>query len=409
MSRTSSGRRSPRSGVAVERTLRRGADGDIDGAGESLAGPSRPRSTRLQPARRGTARACTRVPLADAVRERVDVAAVAWDRAVMWRELAREQQVVDLAVAAPAGADAMAVPGAVDQILDNLLDNAVEVAPPVRRSPIDVTDVGAEVVVAVVDHGPGMIGADRARAFDRFWRADGSSGDGIGIGLTIVRGPHRGVRRRDRVAPGRRAGGRVRCSLLEAVPGRGVDPVGLPAAATHDRDDRAGCGRGCDGTSARRDPERAAAVEAEVWLACTRAGTEIDGCEECATAVFALARDRHRPTHPPTGRQRRSSTLTSCRTLGGLDTDQIAEVLEVTPRYRRAARTARPPHAACPSSTAASCLRPRRLRASPAPAHVGAIAAAAAVAATGTAAATRIAPGSPCSTGWRTRAPRRAE
>ena len=75
-------------------------------------------------------------------------------------------------VRAPAGADALAVPGAVDQILDNLLDNAVEVAPIGSEIAIEVAAYGPVVTVAVSDRGPGMSDADRARAFDRFWRAD---------------------------------------------------------------------------------------------------------------------------------------------------------------------------------------------------------------------------------------------
>ncbi|MEU1706594.1 HAMP domain-containing sensor histidine kinase [Streptomyces sp. NPDC005706] len=39
----------------------------------------------------------------------------------------------------------------------------------------------------IIDRGPGMAEADRARAFDRFWRAAGSHHDGTGLGLPIVR------------------------------------------------------------------------------------------------------------------------------------------------------------------------------------------------------------------------------
>lgn len=39
----------------------------------------------------------------------------------------------------------------------------------------------------VVDQGPGMSETERARAFDRFWRASDSHHDGTGLGLPIVR------------------------------------------------------------------------------------------------------------------------------------------------------------------------------------------------------------------------------
>jgi signal transduction histidine kinase len=38
----------------------------------------------------------------------------------------------------------------------------------------------------VIDEGPGLSPAERARAFDRFWRG-GRSGDGSGLGLAIVK------------------------------------------------------------------------------------------------------------------------------------------------------------------------------------------------------------------------------
>jgi signal transduction histidine kinase len=44
---------------------------------------------------------------------------------------------------------------------------------------------GIELVVA--DAGPGMTSAQRARAFDRFWRPTGADRDGgSGLGLAIV-------------------------------------------------------------------------------------------------------------------------------------------------------------------------------------------------------------------------------
>jgi signal transduction histidine kinase len=46
--------------------------------------------------------------------------------------------------------------------------------------------VGDDVEVHVVDGGPGMSTSDRARAFDRFWRRDGTRWDGTGLGLAIA-------------------------------------------------------------------------------------------------------------------------------------------------------------------------------------------------------------------------------
>jgi signal transduction histidine kinase len=49
-----------------------------------------------------------------------------------------------------------------------------------------VRRAGELVEVRVRDQGPGLSAQDRARAFDRFWRAR-SGGGGSGLGLAIVR------------------------------------------------------------------------------------------------------------------------------------------------------------------------------------------------------------------------------
>ena len=240
------------------------------------------------------------------------------------------------------GRRALAVPGAVDQILDNLLDNALDVAPTGSEIAIEVTAAGALVAVAVTDRGPGMPPADRARAFDRFWQAD-DEGSGIGIGLTIVRDLTEASGGEIELVPA--DGGGTRAVLrLEAAPGRGLDPVGVPGATSAAAMTTRLWARLRRYLRAR-DPERASAVEAEVWLECMGEGSRIDGCDECATAVFSMAHERipDAPTAGPVA----ELDAHLLRTLGGLDTAQIAAVLEVTPRAverleRRARRTLLP-------------------------------------------------------------------
>ena len=68
--------------------------------------------------------------------------------------------------------------------ITNLLDNAAKWSPP--GGTIEVTVFGGEVTVR--DHGPGIAPADRARVFDRFWRAPNAHHlPGSGLGLAIVR------------------------------------------------------------------------------------------------------------------------------------------------------------------------------------------------------------------------------
>ena len=74
-------------------------------------------------------------------------------------------------------------------ILENLEDNAAKYAPgapPERR----VRAEGDWVYIDVMDRGPGMSAEERAKAFDRFWRADNSTArttGGCGLGLSIAR------------------------------------------------------------------------------------------------------------------------------------------------------------------------------------------------------------------------------
>ncbi|HEY3342367.1 MAG TPA: ATP-binding protein [Anaerolineae bacterium] len=82
----------------------------------------------------------------------------------------------------------------IEQVLINLLENALKYTPP--GSPIDITAHvgGRDLIVAVGDHGPGLVKGDQERIFEKFYRAKRyraeASGDerGTGLGLTICRG-----------------------------------------------------------------------------------------------------------------------------------------------------------------------------------------------------------------------------
>jgi len=120
----------------------------------------------------------------------IDARPLVMARRDAWAALAEERGVrIDVAVD---DAVALATPGRLEQVLDNLLNNALDVAPP--GSVIDMFARGAngEVRLGVADEGPGLSDEQRARAFDRFWRAGergGNGGDagGFGLGLAIVR------------------------------------------------------------------------------------------------------------------------------------------------------------------------------------------------------------------------------
>ncbi|MEU4671469.1 HAMP domain-containing sensor histidine kinase [Amycolatopsis sp. NPDC023774] len=121
--------------------------------------------------------------------EPADLAAVIAERVDAWRPAADE-----------AGATLLPCPGHEEpvlvhtpegelaQILDVLLDNAVHHAG--RGTTISAAweaSPGA-VTLVVTDDGPGLPGADLARATDRFWRAGGDGAPrGTGLGLAIAR------------------------------------------------------------------------------------------------------------------------------------------------------------------------------------------------------------------------------
>ncbi|MFE0256040.1 sensor histidine kinase [Streptomyces sp. NPDC059010] len=130
---------------------------------------------------RAEAKVAASEPLAlwEIVRERLDV----------WRPAADERGVT---IALRGSADGrllvLASPGHLDQVLDNVLSNALEVSPDGGTITVRVEPRGDEVVLSVLDEGPGMSDAEKSRAFDRFWRGQGLTGkSGSGLGLAVVK------------------------------------------------------------------------------------------------------------------------------------------------------------------------------------------------------------------------------
>ncbi len=76
----------------------------------------------------------------------------------------------------------------IGQAVANLLDNALKFTPEGGRVRLEAAREAGLVRIAVADDGPGLPEADRARAGDRFFRADSArSTPGSGLGLSLVR------------------------------------------------------------------------------------------------------------------------------------------------------------------------------------------------------------------------------
>jgi signal transduction histidine kinase len=116
----------------------------------------------------------------------------------------------------------------VREALDELITNAVRHCPPGTPVTVAMSVVNGGVRIAVADRGPGIPEDDRARIFDRFAQAEGSSSRrGVGLGLAFVRAiadAHGGT-----VSMSHTAGGGSTFSLW--LPGRMVWPTAATDAA----------------------------------------------------------------------------------------------------------------------------------------------------------------------------------
>lgn len=134
-------------------------------------------------------------------RQPVAIGEIVSERASAWRALAEERAVSledptttdhatdaphDDRVRVPLGPFGLACPGHLEQVLDNLLANALDATPAGGTVTLRTLVLADTVEVHVIDSGPGMTPNERARAFDRFWRPEGSTAEGTGLGLAIV-------------------------------------------------------------------------------------------------------------------------------------------------------------------------------------------------------------------------------
>jgi two-component system sensor histidine kinase TctE len=118
--------------------------------------------------------------------ELIDLVAVAREAcaALVPDALARK---ADLGFAEEGPAWISAQPLLVRELIGNLIDNALRYAPGGTITVRVAQSEPSSILLAVEDDGPGIPREERERVFERFYRVRGTSGDGAGLGLAIVR------------------------------------------------------------------------------------------------------------------------------------------------------------------------------------------------------------------------------
>ncbi len=108
--------------------------------------------------------------------------------AAMLREVATRRQVSLTTTVDPAITAVFADERKVKQVLVNLLTNAVKFTRPGGQIHVRAERRAGELVVSVVDQGPGVAAEDRERIFEEFAQAGGTRAEeGTGLGLTITK------------------------------------------------------------------------------------------------------------------------------------------------------------------------------------------------------------------------------
>jgi K+-sensing histidine kinase KdpD len=80
-------------------------------------------------------------------------------------------------------------PHQTERVVANLVENALRYSPPEEPVRVQVRQTGSEVLVRVVDHGPGIPSGDADRIFEPFQRGSlRIPARGAGLGLAIARG-----------------------------------------------------------------------------------------------------------------------------------------------------------------------------------------------------------------------------
>jgi two-component system OmpR family sensor kinase len=94
---------------------------------------------------------------------------------------------IDLGISNSQPAIVTGDPEALRTLTRNLVDNAVRYTPAGGRIDVSVENGGGQVLLKVIDNGPGIPPEERSRVLDRFYRRPGTSPPGSGLGMAIVK------------------------------------------------------------------------------------------------------------------------------------------------------------------------------------------------------------------------------
>ncbi len=122
-------------------------------------------------------------------RHRVDLLALASDAVHDARAVAPQRKISLEVFDGPGIPEVLGDEARLRQVLNNLVANALQHTPKATDVTVRVGTEGDDVVLEVIDQGPGMSEQDAQRVFERFFRADSSrarASGGAGLGLPIV-------------------------------------------------------------------------------------------------------------------------------------------------------------------------------------------------------------------------------
>ncbi|MEP6702093.1 MAG: HAMP domain-containing sensor histidine kinase, partial [Betaproteobacteria bacterium] len=155
------------------------------------------RAAAIERLKGGTERATRLVEqllaLAHSEPDAADLPFVAVDLSAIARAIVGEQAPIaasrglDLGFSGDAAVTATGDAASLRVLLGNLVDNAIRYTPTGGMIDVATRMSGSQPELIVSDNGPGIPVDERARVFDRFYRALNTDATGSGLGLAIVR------------------------------------------------------------------------------------------------------------------------------------------------------------------------------------------------------------------------------